>query len=88
MSHLERLSGIFPPMATPFRDQKLDLDAVVYNIEKMNQTGVRGVMPLGSNGEFRAVNDEETVALIKTYKKHLAPDKTLIAGAGRARRCA
>lgn len=83
MSHLERLSGIFPPMATPFRDQKLDLDAVVYNIEKMNQTGVRGVMPLGSNGEFRAVNDEETVSLIKTYKKHLAPDKTLIAGAGR-----
>ena len=83
MSHLKRLSGIFPPMATPFRDQKLDLDAVVYNIEKMNQTGVRGVMPLGSNGEFRAVNDEETVSLIKTYKKHLAPDKTLIAGAGR-----
>ena len=83
MSHLERLSGIFPPMATPFRDQKLDLDAVVYNIEKMNQTGVRGVMPLGSNGEFRAVDDEETVSLIKTYKKHLAPDKTLIAGAGR-----
>lgn len=83
MSHLERLAGIFPPVATPFRDQKLDLDAVVYNIEKMNQTGVRGVMPLGSNGEFRAVNDEETVALFKTYKKHLAPDKTLIAGAGR-----
>lgn len=83
MSHLERLAGIFPPMATPFRDQKLDLDAVRFNIEKMNQTGVRGVMPLGSNGEFRAVNDEETVALIKTYREHLSPDKTLIAGAGR-----
>ena len=83
MSHLERLSGIFPPMATPFCDQKLDLDAVVYNIEKMNQTGVLGVMPLGSNGEFRAVNDEETVSIIKTNNKHLPPDKTLIAGAGR-----
>ncbi|MEN6634841.1 MAG: dihydrodipicolinate synthase family protein [Clostridiaceae bacterium] len=83
MSHLERLQGIFPPMATPFRDQKLDLDAVIFNIEKMNQTGVRGVMPLGSNGEFRAVDDDETTALIKTYRKYLAPDKTLIAGAGR-----
>jgi len=70
-------------MVTPFREQKLDLDAVIYNIEVMNRTGVRGVMPLGSNGEFRAVNDEETVSLIKTYKKYLAPDKTLIAGAGR-----
>ena len=74
MSHLERLQGIFPPMATPFRDQKLDLDAVIFNIEKMNQTGVRGVMPLGSNGEFRAVDDDETAALIKTYRKYLAPD--------------
>lgn len=83
MSHLERLQGIFPPMTTPFRDQKLDLGAVIFNIEKMNQTGVRGVMPLGSNGEFRAVDDDETVALIKTYRKYLAPDKTLIAGAGR-----
>ena len=83
MSHLERLQGIFPPMATPFCDQKLDLDAVIFNIEKMNQTGVRGVMPLGSNGEFRAVDDDETTALIKTYRKYLAPDKTLIAGAGR-----
>lgn len=83
MNHLKRLQGIFPPMATPFRDQKLDLDAVIFNIEKMNQTGVRGVMPLGSNGEFRAVDDDETIALIKTYRKYLAPDKTLIAGAGR-----
>ena len=83
MSHLERLQGIFPPLVTPFRDQKLDLDAVIYNIDQMNRNSVRGVMPLGSNGEFRAVDDEETIALIKTYRKYLAPDKTLIAGAGR-----
>jgi len=29
MSHLERLQGVFPPMVTPFREQKLDLDAVI-----------------------------------------------------------
>ncbi|HML69055.1 MAG TPA: dihydrodipicolinate synthase family protein [Clostridia bacterium] len=83
MNHLERLQGIFPPMATPFREQRLDLDAVKFNLERMNQTGVRGVMPLGSNGEFRAINDAESVKLIQTVRACLSPDKTLIAGAGR-----
>ncbi len=83
MKHRAKLEGIFPPMTTPFTDQKLDLDMARCNIEGMNETGIRGFMPLGSNGEFRSLSDDESVELLKTYRRYMAPDKTLIAGAGR-----
>lgn len=83
MDHRQRLEGVFPPMSTPFRDQKLDLDAVRYNIERMNPTGIRGYMPLGSNGEFRSLSDDEAIALVRVYRQCIAPGKTLIVGAGR-----
>ena len=80
----EKLSGVFPPMMTPFHeDQTLDMDSLIFNVEKYNETDIRGMMPLGSNGEFRALDDDESIAVVKAVKTHLKADKTLMVGAGR-----
>ncbi len=81
--HKNNLSGIFPPNMTPFKDQKVDYRAVAYNVEKYNQTKMRGYMPLGSNGEFRSLSDAESLRIVKITKQHAAPDKVLMVGAGR-----
>jgi len=78
-----KLTGVFAPMATPFIDQKPDYLKLEVNIEKMNESKLRGYMPLGSNGEFRSLTDEEAIKLVEIVVRKRAEDKTLIAGTGR-----
>jgi 4-hydroxy-2-oxoglutarate aldolase len=79
----ERLAGIFPPVMTPFQDGKIDYDGLARNIERMNGTALRGYMPLGSNGEFRSLSDEEALAVVKLIAQKKAAGKTLMVGTGR-----
>ncbi|MDR2479768.1 MAG: dihydrodipicolinate synthase family protein [Treponema sp.] len=79
----ESLSGIFPPVMTPFINGKIDYDGLAFNIERMNKTALRGYMPLGSNGEFRSLTGDESIKVIKTIARTKSADKTLMAGTGR-----
>jgi 4-hydroxy-2-oxoglutarate aldolase len=79
----EKLKGVFIPVVTPFTDQKIDLDKLAYNIQKSNLTSVKGYMPLGSNGEFAHMNDDEQISVFKTVKENMAKDKILMAGIAR-----
>ncbi|MDI3508592.1 MAG: 4-hydroxy-2-oxoglutarate aldolase [Clostridiales bacterium] len=79
----DKLKGIFIPVVTPFTDQKVDLDKLAYNIQKANLTSVKGYMPLGSNGEFAHMNDEEQMSVFKTVKENMAKDKILMVGIAR-----
>jgi len=84
MNHKEKLSGIYPPVMTPFKeDQTIDFDALAHNIKKMNETKLIGYMPLGSNGEFHSLSDAESLEVIKVIKENAAPDKVIMAGASR-----
>jgi 4-hydroxy-2-oxoglutarate aldolase len=84
MDHKATLSGLFPPVMTPFKDdQTIDYDAYIFNMEKMNKTKLLGYMPLGSNGEFRSLSDEESLEIIRVTRKCAAPGKVIMAGAGR-----
>lgn len=76
----KKLSGVFTPNATPFLNEEVAYDKIAENIERYNQTKLKGYMPLGSNGEFRSLTDEESINIIDVYQKHIAPGKTLIAG--------
>ncbi|MBA7536452.1 4-hydroxy-tetrahydrodipicolinate synthase [subsurface metagenome] len=76
----EKLSGVFTPNVTPFLNEEVAYDKIAGNIERYNQTKLKGYMPLGSNGEFRSLTDEESIKIIDVYQKHIAPGKTLIAG--------
>ncbi len=78
-----KLDGIIIPAVTPF-DQKGDvrLDWFGHNLSRWSNTAVRGIMVLGTNGEFRSLSDDEARSLIAAAAKRRG-DKTLIAGVGR-----
>ncbi len=76
----KKLSGIFTPNITPFLNEEIAYDKIAENIKRYNQTKSKGYMPLGSNGEFRSLTDEEYIKIIDVYQKYISPEKTLIVG--------
>lgn len=80
----QKLNGIIIPAITPFDENgEIDFERMTANYTKWNETDVKGYMCLGSNGEFRSLNDEESLAVIKKASELKKDDKTLIAGVGR-----
>ena len=77
------LTGIIIPVATPFdEDEALSLGMLEANFSKWDETNVRGYMCLGSNGEFRSLSDDESIAVVQ-HAIAMKGDKTLIVGVGR-----
>jgi len=76
----EMLAGVFSPMCTPFKDDKVFIEGVASNIQKMNQTGLRGYFVLGTNGEFKSLTTREGFQVLKTVLEHRSPDKVVMAG--------
>jgi 4-hydroxy-2-oxoglutarate aldolase len=82
MSH--QLSGIIPPITTPFDDDgELLFDRFRENLRRWAATGIAGVVVLGSNGEYHSLSDEERVALVREARPLVVRDRLLIAGAGK-----
>lgn len=79
----QKLSGIFPPIMTPFINQEVAYDKLAENIQKYNDTGLTGYMPLGSNGEFRSLTEEESLKILDVVYKNKSKDKVLMAGTQR-----
>lgn len=77
-----KLAGVFAPMVTPFKDDKLLLDRLAANIDKMNSSALRGYFVLGTNGEFKAVTAEERPRIIETVVKYRTDDKVVLVGTG------
>ena len=82
-SFREDLTGVFPPNMTCFADEQVAYDRIRENIERYNATPVKGFFPLGSNGEFRSLTDEESLKIVDVYRKHRGPGKILMVGAAR-----
>jgi len=81
---MRNLSGIFPPITTPFAENgDLLIDSFSENLSKWASSRLAGVTVLGSNGESPYLSDDEKLLLVREVRQHLGPDKTLIAGAGR-----
>lgn len=77
------VSGIFPPIATPFdADGNLALNKLEHNISMWNKVPLRGLAVLGSNGEVVYMKPEEKVEMIRHARKILDPEKLVIGGAG------
>ena len=83
MIHKEKLTGVIAPIATPFIDEEVAYAGLAENIKKYNDTGLKGYMVLGSNGEFQSLTEKESLKIVDTVQKEKAPEKTLIVGAGR-----
>ena len=78
------LNGIFAPIVTPFdQAENICYEAMRDNIQFYNTTQLRGYMPLGSNGEFQGLDDEEAAKILKLVCRYKTADKVVVGGCGR-----
>ena len=75
--------GLFPALVTPFRKDKLDIDAYRALISHVLDNGADGVVPNGTTGEHPTLTDDERRTIIRTAVEmcHQRSAK-VIAGAG------
>jgi len=81
---MKRFSGIFTPMATPFRDDDtINETALRSNVARWMTTSLTGLVVLGSNGEAPSLDDDEADRIIDIVREGVPTDRPLIAGTGR-----
>ncbi len=79
----EKLSGVFAPIITPFKHEEILYDELRNNIAKYNLTDLKGYMPLGSNGEYQGLVEEESLKILSSVQKCKTEGKVIVAGCGR-----
>jgi 4-hydroxy-2-oxoglutarate aldolase len=77
-----KLSGILPPLTTPFVDGKVAPERLKRNIELYETLGLSGYLVLGSTGEAAFIDAEERAALWKAARQAIPDGKPMIAGTG------
>jgi 4-hydroxy-2-oxoglutarate aldolase len=76
------LSGVIPPLVTPFRpDGAVDLAAFEANLEALRDTDLSGFLVLGSNGETAGLEEAEKLDLVGAARR-LTPGRFLLVGTG------
>jgi 4-hydroxy-2-oxoglutarate aldolase len=76
------LNGIFPPITTPFVDGNVAYDQLAFNIEKWSKTGLKGLVVMGSNGEYVYLSAAEKRKLIEKTVAATPDHMLVIAGTG------
>ena len=74
------LSGIFPPLTTPFTEDELAIDKLLRNIRKYERRELSGYVLLGSNGESVFLTKEEKIKIVSNIREHTK--KAIIVGTG------
>jgi len=77
-----KLSGVLPPIATPFQDGKLALGKLKENFQKWNKTGLSGYLVLGSNGEAVYLSEKEKIKVIEVSRESIPKSKIMMVGTG------
>jgi dihydrodipicolinate synthase/N-acetylneuraminate lyase len=77
------LSGIFPPVTTPFYPQgNVYFKKLEANVERYSKTPVAGIVALGSTGEAILLSDLERRDVLQSVREACSTSKVLIAGTG------
>ena len=62
--------GVIPPIITPFHeDGSVNYEALTMMSKRLVENGVHGLFPLGTTGEYYAVNDEEFKKVLVTARE-------------------
>lgn len=77
-----RFSGTYTALITPFRDNRIDVDAFRGLIERQIAGGVDGIVPVGTTGESPTLDMEEHIEVIRIAVETAAGRCTVIAGTG------
>ena len=76
------INGVFAPIATPFKDGAIYWDKLKFNLDKWAQSGLSGLVVLGSNGEFQLLSYQEKEELIGFVRENTPKELKVIAGTG------
>ena len=77
------LQGIFPPVPTPFhQDGEIWPEQLGQNIKQLAQTGLKGFIILGSNGEYVYLDDTEKIKLCEAAREAVSNGQIVVAGTG------
>ncbi len=76
------LNGIFPPIPTPFVDGDVAYDKLASNIERWSKTGLKGLVVMGSNGEYVYLSAAEKRKLVEKANELTPNHMLIIAGTG------
>lgn len=60
-----KLSGVWLPIITPFKDGKIDYKSYKRLIDHYTETGISGIIPLGTTGEIPTLSDYEFEEMIE-----------------------
>lgn len=74
--------GALPALATPFRDGRVDIDALGELVEQQIAAGVGGLVPVGTTGESPTLAADEHELVVKETVRLAKGRVPVIAGAG------
>lgn len=78
------IEGVFAAVTTPFyANERVYYRKLEANIARYSRSLLAGMVVLGSTGEAPTLNDAETADVLRIAAETAAPEKVLIAGAGR-----
>ena len=75
-------AGVWTALITPFKDGKVDYEALGALIDKQAESGVDGIVPCGSTGESLTLSYEEHEAVIEFAVKRAKGRMLVLAGTG------
>ena len=76
------LAGVFAPICTPFApNEDVDYPALRHNLERYADSGIRGCLALGSNGENRSLTENERRRVLGEVVRTKGRGQAVMAGA-------
>lgn len=79
---MPRFGGTITALITPFRDGRVDFDALTAHVQRQIEAGVDGLAPCGTTGEAPTLAPEEHRAVVRHVVQTAAGRVPVIAGAG------
>jgi 4-hydroxy-tetrahydrodipicolinate synthase len=80
--HKRMLTGTYTAIVTPFRNGKLDTEALRRLIERQVKAGVDGIVPVGTTGESPTLDYSEHIDVISLSVEYAAGKIHVMAGTG------
>lgn len=81
MASITRWSGVFPAITTQFKkDRSLDLKATVRHVEALVESGITGLIVLGSLGENTTLSLDEKLSVLESALKTVSGRIPVLSG--------
>jgi 4-hydroxy-2-oxoglutarate aldolase len=77
-----KLSGVLPPICTPFENGALAFGKLRENFDRWSETGLSGFLVLGSNGEAVYLNEKERLTMVEVSRESIPSSKIMMVGTG------